>query len=417
MRVIVLGAGVIGVTSAWYLAEAGHEVCVIDRQDSPAMETSFANGSQISVSHAEPWANPLAPLKVLRWLGREDSPLLWRMRADADQWRWGMKFLLECLPGRTLNNVRALVALGLHSRSELQALRRTLGLSYDELERGILHFYSNSGEFAHAATQAEFMRELGCDRRVVSAEECLTIEPALVAIKGRLLGGTYTSQDESGDAHIFTRLLAEHCVRRGVEFKFGTSIASIRQDGGEVAGVALSNGEVMQADMYVLAAGSYSKELAQGIGVNLPIYPAKGYSITVPLTASDRHLAPVVSLTDDEHKVVFSRLGDRLRVAGTAEFCGYDTSINPQRVEAIVRRTEEVFPRLMHGKAVEPWAGLRPATPGNLPIVSATKYRNFFLNTGHGTLGWTLACGSASLLTAMIAGKQPPVAVEAYRFG
>ena len=413
MRIVVLGAGLIGVATAWFLAEDGHEVVVVDRQPGPARETSFANGGQISVSHAEPWANPSTPLKVLKWLGREESPLLWRLRADAAQWAWGLRFLRECTPGRTRANIRAILALALDSRARLKALRRELGLDYDCLEHGILHYYTDAAEFEHALPQAEFMRQFGCDRVVKSAAECLAIEPALADSTIPIVGGTYTVEDESGDAQRFTALLAEHCAARGVTFRYDCDVAGIEVSGGTCAAVRLANGERLVADACVVALGSYSPLLLRPLGIRIPVYPAKGYSITLALP--DDAPAPSVSLTDDEAKVVISRLGQRLRVAGTAEFTGYDTHINPARIAPLVRRVKQIFPQLdFRGDAVEPWTGLRPATPSNVPLIGPTSLGGLYVNTGQGTLGWTLAVGSGRLLADRIAGRAPAIDPEPY---
>ncbi len=413
MRIIVLGAGVVGVTSAWYLAAAGHEVTVVDRQPEPAQETSFANGGQISTSHAEPWANPAAPAKILKWLGREDAPLLWRLRADAAQWAWGLRFLGQCTAANTRANIVAILALALDSRARLQALRRELDLHYDELERGILHVYTDAREFAAAVPQAALMREFGCDREVKIAAECLAIEPALRESTLPIVGGTYTAGDESGDACRFAQRLAERCAGRGVAFRFGAAIAGLDAAGGRIAGVRLAAGETLQADACVVALGSYSPLLLKPLGLRIPVYPAKGYSVTIAVDADN--VAPTASLTDDAAKLVFSRLGQRLRVAGTAEFNGYDTSINAVRCEAIVRRTFALFPHAGRREDIAYWAGLRPATPGNVPLVGAAGYPNLFLNTGHGTLGWTMACGSARLLADLVDGRAPAVDPQPYR--
>ena len=417
MRVTVLGAGVVGVTSAWYLAADGHEVTVIERQPQAAQETSFANGGQISVSHAEPWANPQAPLKALKWLGREDAPLLWRLRADPAQWAWGLHFLRECTAARARANVGAIVGLGLASRAALQALRRELLLEYDHLERGILHFYTDSREFEHALPQAALMREFGCDRVPKTAAQCLVIEPALADSRVPVVGGTYTAGDESGDARRFTEALAQHAAARGVRFRYGETVAALLRDGDRLKGVRLVSGERVCADITVLALGSYSPLLLRPLGVRLPVYPAKGYSATLALPEGTA--APSVSLTDDGHKIVISRLGQSLRVAGTAEFNGYDTSLNAARCAALLRRIREIFPALATVSQVVYWAGLRPATPGNVPLIgdmTAAGLAGLWLNTGHGTLGWTLACGSAQLLADLTAGRASGLDAAPYRF-
>ena len=411
MKVIVLGAGVVGVASAWFLERAGFEVTVVDRQHQPAAETSFANGGQISVSHAEPWANPGAPLKMLRWLGRDDAPLLWRLQADAAQWRWGLAFLRQCTRERAHHNIAQLVRLGLYSRETLQALRRDTGLSYDQRSGGILHFYTSAAEFEAAHEPARLMRELGCERRIVSADEAVTIEPALRQARGRLVGGTYTEADESGDACRFTRELAALCRARGVRFLMGHDITALRAAGTRIEHVEAIDAEGrytrLAADRYVLALGSHSARLAAPLGLRLNIYPAKGYSLTMPVR--DAALAHRVSLTDDEYKLVFSRLGERLRVAGTAELGGYGRALDRGRCAAILRRVEQLFPGAGDASRVEYWSGLRPATPSNLPYLGASRIANLFLNTGHGTLGWTQACGSGKALADLLAGRRPEV--------
>jgi D-amino-acid dehydrogenase len=414
MRIVVLGAGLIGVASAWFLAEDGHEAIVVDRQPGPARETSFANGGQISTSHAEPWANPAAPLKIAQWLGREDSPLLWRLRADAAQWAWGLRFLRECLPARTRVNIRAILALALDSRARLKALRRELGLEYDCLECGILHYYTDAAEFGRALPQAEFMRQFGCERVVKSAAECLAIEPALKDSTIPIVGGTWTADDESGDAQRFAALLADRCAARGVRFRYGCTVTGIELEGDRFAAVRLAGGERLAADACVVALGSYSPLLLRPLGIRIPVYPAKGYSITLPL-APDAP-APRASLTDDGAKVVIARLGERLRVAGTAEFAGYDTRINPARIAPLVGRVRRIFPRLeFAAAAVEPWTGLRPATPGNVPLIGPTSVGGLYANTGHGTLGWTLAVGSGRLLADQVAGRATALDPAPYR--
>ena len=409
MKVAILGAGLLGVTSAYFLRQQGHEVTVIDRQANPAAETSFANGGQISVSHAEPWANPSAPLKVLKWLGKEDAPLLFRIRPDMRQWLWGLQFFRECSPKRTRHNIEQIVRLGTYSRSVLQDLRRDLGLSYDEQTKGILHFYTDQREFESAEAPAAQMRALGCDRRVISADQAVAIEPALASVKHKLAGATFTADDESGDANRFAVELAERCEADGVKFLMSHTVTALRQSGGSIKHVEVTDPEgrfrEIHADSYVLAMGSFSPLLAAPLGIRLPIYPAKGYSVTMPVKDSSK--AFKVSLTDDEFKLVFSRLGQRLRIAGTAELNGYDRDLNAVRCEAIVRRVVELFPGACDVEKAQFWTGLRPATPSNVPIIGRSKLRNLFLNTGHGTLGWTHACGSGKSIARIITGLAP----------
>ena len=408
-KVIVLGAGLLGVTSAYYLRQLGHDVTVVDRQATPAAETSFANGGQISVSHAEPWANPSAPLKVLKWLGQEDAPLLFRVRADMRQWLWGLAFLRECTPARTRHNIEQIVRLGTYSREMLQELRTARGIEYDQRTQGILHFYTSQEEFDGAEAPAAQMRALGCDRRVISADEAVRIEPALEHIRAQLAGATYTAEDESGDANRFARELVERCRADGVEFLMSHTVTALREAGGVVDHVEATDSEGrfqrLRADAYVLAMGSLSPLYAQQLGIRLPIYPAKGYSVTMPV--KDASMAHQVSLTDDEYKLVFSRLGDRLRIAGTAELNGYDRDLNRVRCEAIVHRVEELFPGAGDTTQAQFWTGLRPATPSNVPIIGRSKLANLFLNTGHGTLGWTHACGSGKSIARIVSGLEP----------
>jgi len=410
--VLVLGAGVVGVASAWYLAEAGHEVSVIERQPSAAMETSFANGGQISAGHAEPWAKPSVLPKILRWLGREDAPLAFRARLDWAQWMWGLRFVLECLPGRFERNCRALAGLAQYSRDCLRELRETSGLRYDHLSRGILHFATDGHDFEVLARDAESARALGIVRQVKSAPECLALEPALRESEVPVTGGVYAPGDESGDARGFTEELARLAARRGVRFRYDTAIKAIEAEGGRVRAVTIVDEDEekeLRADAYVVALGSYSRLALKPLGVSIPVYPLKGYSITLPLGPEHAAAAPTVSLTDEAHKIVISRLGSRLRAAGTAELAGYDTAVSAVRCAAIARRVMNLFPALRSITTYESWAGLRPATPGNVPIVGGTRLANLFLNTGHGTLGWTLACGSGRALADLVSGRRPQV--------
>jgi D-amino-acid dehydrogenase len=411
MRVLVLGGGVIGVTAAWYLAQDGHDVTVVDRHAGPALETSFANGGQISASYAEPWANPDAPLKILKWLGQEDAPLLFRLRADWRQWRWGLQFLVECLPSRTRHNTVQCLNLALYSRACLQELRAQTGIEYDHLERGILQFYTDAQEFDQGVAAAELMRRYGCDRDIRNVDECVAIEPALAQCRDRLAGGIYTATDESGDAQAFTTGLAGLAATRGVKFHFGVTIDRIVIQGDRVASVRVHDADgrfdVMAADAYVLALGSYSAFLLEPIRVPCNVYPAKGYSATIRVGSHGG--APTVSLTDLAWKIVLTRLGDRLRVAGTAELNGWNKTLNQTRCEALTRRTFELFPDAGERDGVQYWTGLRPATPSNVPLIGRTRYGNLFLDTGHGTLGWTMACGSGRALSDVIAGRKPEV--------
>jgi D-amino-acid dehydrogenase len=409
MKVVVLGAGVIGTASAWYLRQAGHEVTVLERQGGPALETSFANGCQISVSHAQPWANPATLVKVLRDLGREDAPLLFRLRADPLQWRWCLQFVRECAPGRVAANLRRIVAIAEDSRRCLQDLRLETGIEYDSLSRGILHFYTDQREFDKSLGAAAAMRDLGCPRMPIDADEVVRIEPALASVRAQLVGGDFTASDESGDVFKFTSQLAAKGAAGGIEFRYNTTITRLLAEGDKVSGVEIIDGEgrhqVLRADAFVIALGSFSAPLLAPLGVRLMIYPGKGYSATYRITDPDA--APTVSLTDDGHKLVLSRLGGRLRVAGTCELNGYSRELNPVRCEAITRRVRALFPGACDYDDPTYWAGLRPLTPSNVPYIGATRYANLFLNTGHGTLGWTMACGSGRAVADIVSGRRP----------
>lgn len=422
-HIMVLGAGVVGVATAWQLRQAGFDVTVVDQEPAAAMQTSFANGGQISVSHATPWANPSTPVKALKWLWREDAPLLFRWQRlfgrgiDGELWRWGWQFLRECRADRADANLVQMVRLGLYSRQVLGDVRAQTGLQYDCLTRGIMHFYTSQAELNSAIAPTYRMQQLGCDRRMITTDEAIVLEPALAKLGNDLVGATYTALDESGDAKIFTQRLAQLCGEQGVRFLFGQRISGLAMQHQQITGVSVVDmvtGEPQQirADQYVLALGSYSPMLAKPLGVKLPIYPAKGYSATYPVRQADK--TPYVSLIDDEFKLVYSRLGDRLRVAGTAEFNGFNLALNSVRCGAITRRVVEVFGDAVDVSQPNYWTGLRPMTPSNVPIIGRAANRlgridNLYLNTGHGTLGWTHSNGSAKAITDIILGKRPAV--------
>ncbi|WP_338844692.1 D-amino acid dehydrogenase [Massilia sp. W12] len=415
MKVIVLGAGIIGTASAWYLRQAGHDVQVIERAAGPALETSFANGGQISVSHAEPWATPSAPLKVLKWLGQEDAPLLYRFRPEILQWKWALSFLRECTPARTAANIRQIVAIAEYSRQALIALRQEIGIDYQHLSRGILHFYTDAKEYENSLPMAALMRDLGCPRENISAEEVVRLEPALAGIRSKIVGGDFTATDESGDVYLFTSALAQKAAQKGVDFRYQTSITRLLVEGSgaaaKVTGVevidAAGRHQVLRADAFVVALGSFSQSLLAPHGISLMIYPGKGYSATYPVINPEA--APTVSLTDDGYKIVISRFGDRLRVAGTCELNGYSRELNNTRCEALTRRTRELFPTACDYDSPVYWTGLRPLTPSNVPYIGKSKISNLFLNTGHGTLGWTMGCGSGKAIAEIVSQRAPEV--------
>lgn len=409
MRIAVLGSGIIGISTAWWLSQAGHEVVVIDRESGPAQETSRANGGQISVSYSEPWANPQAPMKLLRWLFKDDAPMLFRPQFDAQQWRWVLAFLRECLPSRLAPNIRAMVRLSEYSRSTLRQMRTDLDIQYNHLERGILNFYRDPDEFENSQKMAGVMRDFGVDRRVISTDEIVQIEPALARARASIVGGDYTADDESGDIYLFCKALAERASLAGVEFRYATQLSRLVSAGGRIQGAEVINPdglyETIRADAYVAALGSYTPHFVLPLGVPCNVYPAKGYSASFSII--DAAGAPTVSLTDSAHKVVYTRLGNQLRMAGTAELSGYSRALNTTRCENMTQLARELFPTALDFANVRYWSGLRPATPSNVPLVGRTKIQNLYLNTGHGTLGWTMGVGSGRALADLISGRQP----------
>lgn len=409
MHVMVLGAGLAGVSTAWYLHQAGFEVSVVDRQPEAGRETSFANGGQISISHPEPWSNPATPFLALRWLGKADAPLKFHPRASSEQWRWALQFLHECLPWRSRRNTEAIAALATFSGERLRALRAETGIAYDHRERGILHLFFTAEEFRHAPARAALLARFGIEAKVCDAAECLAIEPALAAQCAHLAGGLYAPGDESGDAFRFTQALAERLRERGVRFHYRTRITGLSASGRRVHGVEVQDAEgrtgMFAADAYVVCLGSFSPRMVAALGEHLPIYPVKGYSVTAPVR--DPMRAPEVSLTDESRRIVCSRLGDRLRIAGTAEVGGFETDVRPERVRTLLDWIQTRFPGAIDESQASSWAGLRPATPGNLPIIGRSGRDNLWFNTGHGTLGWTLACGSAAALAELMQGRRP----------
>jgi D-amino-acid dehydrogenase len=410
VKVLVLGAGVVGVTSAWYLAKAGHEVTVVERQPGAGLETSFANGGQISPCHAEPWANPATPKMAMKWLGREDAPLFFHwQRWDPALWSWGIRFLMNCTAQRWRRNIDRTLRVAIYSRACLQALREETGIEYDQKTLGILHIYRDPKSFEHAVEASAVMTGLGLAREVKTADEALDLEPALASVHPQLAGGIFTPGDESGDAHLFTKRLAALCAEKGVVFHYGTTVLGLEMDGGRLISVATDKGR-LRADAFVLCLSSWSPHMARQVGLNLPIYPAKGYSATVAVT--DPSKAPMRAITDDEYKLVYSRLGDRLRCAGTAELSGWHLRMNPVRAAAVAERSSNLFPGAGDFAKAELWCGLRPVTPDSVPIIGRSRIDNLFLNTGHGTLGWTMSCGSGRLLADLVSLRSPDIDVS-----
>ncbi|MFO1154706.1 MAG: D-amino acid dehydrogenase [Rhodospirillales bacterium] len=409
MTVVVIGAGVVGVTTAYYLAREGADVIVIERQPGAGLETSYANGGQISANHAAPWAGPKTPWKALQWLGRTDAPLLFHLRWDPALFGWLRRFLANCTETAVRRNIERALSLALYSRRQLVVLRAETGLHYDELTRGILHIFRNPADWREALPQVELMNQLGCTRRPVDAAQCVAIEPALAAISTDLIGGVFSPDDESGDAYAFTRGLARIATERGAQFRYGVTVRTLTRAGNRIAAVETDHGKIA-ADAVIVAAGSYSPMLLRTLGMRLPVYPAKGYSITVPVESGS--VAPTVALIDDEFKMVYSRLGDRLRIAGTAEFAGYDASVDERRARFLLAKAIELFPHCGDVARAEFWAGLRPSTPDGVPVIGPTRLPNLFLNTGHGTLGWTMACGSGRLVADLVQGRTPEIPVD-----
>jgi D-amino-acid dehydrogenase len=409
VHIVVLGAGVVGVTTAYYLRRNGADVTVIDRLPGPALGASYANGGQISVNHATPWAAPGTPWKALKWLGRTDAPLLFHLRYDPALFAWLVRFLANCTRARVRVNLERAVRLALYSRRTLRNLRAETGLAYDEKVRGILHVFRNQNDYAEALPMVPAMAEFGLPRSILDANACVDLEPALESVRSDIVGGIYSPEDESGDAQIFTERLAELCAGQGVEFHFGTTARSWRQDGRRISAIVTDQGE-FDANAFVAAAGSVTPTLLKPLKFSVPIYPAKGYSVTLPVM--NPTATPEVSIIDDEVKMVYSRLGDRLRAAGTAEFIGYNETVTPARAQFLLKKVMELFPGCADPGQAELWAGLRPSTPDGVPIIGATPIENLFLNSGHGTLGWTMACGSACAIADLIAGRPPEISLD-----
>ncbi len=420
MEIIVLGAGIIGINTAWHLANRGHEVTVIERQPGAALETSFANAGQISVSYCEPWASREAPAKLVKWMFRRDAPLLFRPKLDWRQWRWGLQFLSQCNDAAFKRNVEQLVALGAYSHEALKDVVDTTGIDYNRLERGIAHYYTDQKSFDLAADAAVLMQGFGVQRQVISRDELLKLEPAYRSFANQIVGATYTASDESGDARVFTRELAAKCEALGVRFLYGHDIVRLEKLGQTLAAVKIRQRSTglersCNADAFVAACGSYTAPLLQTVGVDLPIYPGKGYSATFKLLKPK--LAPYVSTIDDEVKCAITRLGDSLRVAGTIEVAGYDltleTPLAKARCQMLADRIEQVLPGVCDTRSVaeggqpDYWAGLRPATPTNIPFIGKTRVNKLWVNAGHGTLGWTHGAGSGKALAELMDGQRP----------
>lgn len=415
MKICVLGSGVTGVMSAYYLARAGHEVEVIDRCAASGQECSFANGGQLSYSHAEPWANPGVFPKLFKWMFQDDAPLVLRFSTDPHMIKWGMRFLWNCRRSRAHQNCITMLRLGLFSRDKMREIREETGLEFDHSEKGILHVFNSEKDFEAAQKQAEFQHQYGCVENTLSWKECLEMEPALKHTTQTMYGGIHAPQDECGDINKFTVAMAEYLEKNhGVKFTYNVEILRLHEDNDEIRFVSTNAGNI-NADAFVMALGSYSPLYLRPIGINIPIYPMKGYSVTFPASPE----APSMSITDGGRKIVYSRLGKRIRVAGTAEFAGYNTDVRNKRIAPIVAGVEALFPEMDTSKH-DLWACLRPSTPDGPPVVGKTQYRNLFLNTGHGTLGWTQSAGTSNLLASVISGDTPEISLDrltAERYG
>jgi D-amino-acid dehydrogenase len=421
VKVLILGSGVIGVTSAYYLARAGHDVTVVDRQPEPALETSFANAGEVSPGYSSPWAGPGVPVKAVKWLLMKHGPLVIRPKLDPVMWVWLLKMLRNCTSERYAVNKSRMIPIAEYSRDCLRDLRRDIGIQYDDRAQGTLQLFRYQAQLDGTGEDIAVLKQYGVPFEVLSREGCIAVEPALSGVKEKFVGGLRLPQDETGDCHMFTQALARHAQALGVRFMFNTGIDRIVTEGARVSGVATSAG-LLQADAYVLALGSWSSRLVAPLGISLPVYPVKGYSITVPI--KDASGAPESTVMDESYKVAITRLGDRIRVGGTAEISGYSDKLYDARRATLDHSLTDLFPRGGDLAKATFWSGLRPMTPDGPPVIGPTQYANLHLNTGHGTLGWTMSCGSGRVLADMLSGKKPEIDVSAltvdrysHRFG
>ncbi len=406
MKVLVLGSGVIGVATAYYLAEAGHEVEVVDRQPGPALETSFANAGEVSPGYSSPWAGPGVPAKVVKWLLMPHGPLVIRPKFDPAMWVFLLRLLRNCTSARYAVNKSRMVPLAEYSRDCLRELRAATGIAYDERSLGTLQLFRTEKLVAGANDDIAILRQFGVPYELLDPDGCIAAEPALAAVQDKIAGGLRLPGDETGDCRMFTEKLAVLAAARGVRFRFSTSIERIRAEGGHVSGVSIAAG-LLTADAYVVALGSYSPRLLRPVGVTIPVYPVKGYSLTLPIV--DPQAAPISTVMDESYKVAITRLGDRIRVGGTAEVSGYDLTPRPARRATLERSVGDLFPGGGDTAAATFWCGLRPMTPDGPPIIGGTRLKNLFLNTGHGTLGWTMACGSGRVIADLLSNRKPEI--------
>ncbi|WP_349677533.1 D-amino acid dehydrogenase [Brevundimonas naejangsanensis] len=407
MKIAILGAGVIGVTTAHYLARQGHEVTVIDRQSGPALETSFANAGEISPGYSSPWAAPGIPAKAVKWLFMRHAPLILHPQINAPTVAWLLSLLRNCTSARYALNKARMVRLADYSQVVQTALNEELGLEYDHRTQGTLQLFRTQKQLDGIYKDTEVLREGGVPFEVLDQDGCIAAEPGLKATRDLFVGGLRLPRDETGDCFKFTVALADHAAAtQGVTFQYGTTIQGLIAEGGRITGVKTDKG-VVTADAYVLALGSYSPMMVKPLGMTLPVYPVKGYSITAPII--NEPAAPVSTIMDESYKVAITRLGDRIRVGGMAEIAGFSDALPERRRNTLEHSVGSLFPGAGDLKAASYWSGLRPMTPDGTPVIGKTKIDNLFLNTGHGTLGWTMACGSARVIADLISGQTPDI--------
>lgn len=409
MKVLVLGAGVIGVTTSYYLAKLGFEVTVIDRQPGPALETSFGNAGEVSPGYASPWAGPGVPKKALGWIMDKYGPLVVRPQANPAQWRWMLQMLRNCTSVRYALNKSRMVGIAEYSRDCLRALRSDTGIAYDERSRGTLQLFRKQSQLDGAGSDIDVLKQYGVPYQVLDRAGCVQHEPGLAGVKDLFVGGLRLPDDETGDCHLFTRALEKIAAGLGVRFIYETNIRSVDATSGRIAQVTTDKG-VFTADHYVMALGSFSPLLLRPLGIDAPVYPVKGYSLTVPIT--DVGMAPQSTIMDESYKVAITRLGDRIRVGGTAEVGDYSPVPHAARRLPLDKSLTDLFPNASDITQATFWSGLRPMTPDGPPIVGPTSFGNLHLNTGHGTLGWTMACGTARVLADQISGTTPELDVQ-----
>ena len=406
MKVAILGSGVIGVTSAWYLAKAGHEVVVIDRQPGPALETSYANAGEISPGYASPWAAPGIPMKAMRWLFMQHAPLILRPTFDVAMWRWIVAMLGNCTEKAYAVNKSRMVRLAEFSRDQLIALRQETGISYDERSQGTLQLFREQKQLDGIGKDVAVLQADGVPFEVLDKAGCIAAEPGLANSQSPIVGGLRLPNDETGDCFKFTNALAEMAKAAGVTFLNDHKIKRLVHDRGSIDHVETDKGTI-KADAFIVALGSYSPLLVAPLGIRLPVYPVKGYSITVPITAAER--APVSTLLDESFKVAITRLGDRIRVGGMAELSGFSTNLPDKRRDTLEYSVGSLFPAAGDLGKARFWSGLRPMTPDSTPVIGSTHIPNLYLNTGHGTLGWTMACGSGHVIADIISNRKPAI--------